>query len=1326
MTAEMMFAKLDSAGFIIMKGLLSNLWQSMILFCSAYGLTYLLHKHKASVRYIIWVSVLLLVVTMPLLSWIVARTGSPQKELTVLPDYSVRQAVPVPEPHSNGGLSKDIDSESAERQQPSAAAPVIPQYQPKEYRTEHTLVVSSLPAPSTRDFSPLIYPWAIALMVYGLGVGFFLLVILHGRYTIRQWLMRSMAVEDTVVTDMFSDSVRLIGLRRSFTVRESRDITAPLSVGLFHPVVLIPEGFCSNLSTHNLRAIAFHELLHLKRYDSLIFAVTAFVRALLFFNPFVWITARKISDLAEQVCDETALEYIGEPASYARMLTGIAESLPKCSINMELAAGILVSRKAFYHRIQAILNFGKFRKLSKKAFIGIIVVFVLVLIIAVSFPLGVNKVPEKNTLVGSGNKVAVSGKVLLGDKPVGNADVYLYLPTNWSRGHDSVKKVGRTKRDGSFMCEVDEYLLNKSWQSPRIVLFDPNYAVGWAVLSKDRGFADITITPGVPATVSGRITDTAGKPLQGARVIMRTIFPEDEYRQNNYINGTIPGLIKTTDRDGKFLLTNVPFMSNMYLQIFCEGYESIKYSRGTRGYGDMILAGTKNLEITLEPEGRIEGKVIYEDTGEPAKDIKIHAINVNSLKYYSEIVTTDNKGYYVIPSLEEGVYHVDLVKEDTFADRTAKAVVNVPVKSGEIIKNIELRLVNGGIVTGKIYDENTGELLPDVSVSLFDQNFNPGIILGKGVTDNNGEYRMRSIPGNFSVCILSPPGYERESHRGTIVTVSDGHETKDVDFGLSRGIIITGVALSPEGKPVSGVEISNYPFNRGWQLPLITDGDGVFSVGGVEKNSEFKIDALHREQQLKGQAIVKASSGENIVIELERYETADIEGRVVDEAGNPMPGVNIVLIHSRKDFPENMGIAVSYNAIAVTDDLGYYRVAGLMIEPDEEPFDNGRSLSAEAEGYKTASILNLKDLRENMPQLDDAVMVPKEKNTRWIEGTVRDSHFAPVVGAMVRISGGYSELKDVYTDERGHYRLDGLKNLIEEDIHVTHNDFGLYVFEYIVTNKQRNFMLLKQKYFLSGVVVDQDNNPVENADIRPQPGGENKHFQRHDSGYVYMSHKTNNKGEFRFDTLVEPVINLEIYHSEKGHARFDDVQTDRDDVVFQIKPREDKSPDKNKLTWEFDKRSVMVLEGKPAPELQVSQWVNCEPVTLADLKGKTVLLDFWSSYNEYSMQALPLMKTLYDVYSDKGLVILAIHEYTDNIDDLKELIEKEGIDYRVAVDNKSTLDNAMGLTFDAYGLSRTKFPNMIIEADGTIQTDVYDNMVFMQIKNMFDKVVGVE
>ena len=92
-----------------------------------------------------------------------------------------------------------------------------------------------------------------------------------------------------------------------------------------------------------------------------------------------------------------------------------------------------------------------------------------------------------------------------------------------------------------------------------------------------------------------------------------------------------------------------------------------------------------------------------------------------------------------------------------------------------------------------------------------------------------------------------------------------------------------------------------------------------------------------------------------------------------------MPGVNIVMNHSRRDFPDGTGVAVSHNVVAVSDDSGYYRVADLMIDSDEEPFENGRSLGAEAEGYKTAHILNLKDLRENMPQLDDAVMVPEEK-----------------------------------------------------------------------------------------------------------------------------------------------------------------------------------------------------------------------------------------------------------------------------------------------------------------------------------------------------------
>jgi hypothetical protein len=45
-----------------------------------------------------------------------------------------------------------------------------------------------------------------------------------------------------------------------------------------------------------------------------------------------------------------------------------------------------------------------------------------------------------------------------------------------------------------------------------------------------------------------------------------------------------------------------------------------------------------------------------------------------------------------------------------------------------------------------------------------------------------------------------------------------------------------------------------------------------------------------------------------------------------------------------------------------------------------------------------------------------------------------------------------------------------------------------------------------------------------------------------------------------------------------------------------------------------DRAAIQELAGKPAPALQVSNWMNTEPLDLADLQGKVVMLDFWGTW----------------------------------------------------------------------------------------------------------------
>lgn len=75
-------------------------------------------------------------------------------------------------------------------------------------------------------------------------------------------------------------------------------------------------------------------------------------------------------------------------------------------------------------------------------------------------------------------------------------------------------------------------------------------------------------------------------------------------------------------------------------------------------------------------------------------------------------------------------------------------------------------------------------------------------------------------------------------------------------------------------------------------------------------------------------------------------------------------------------------------------------------------------------------------------------------------------------------------------------------------------------------------------------------------------------------------------------------------------------------------------------------RAVQVeLLGQDAPELGVEDWIQGDPTTLAELRGKVVLLEFWATWCRPCLELLPRMGELHRRYGDQGLEILALTRY---------------------------------------------------------------------------------
>ncbi|MEX3973230.1 cytochrome c biogenesis protein DipZ [Paraburkholderia caribensis] len=94
------------------------------------------------------------------------------------------------------------------------------------------------------------------------------------------------------------------------------------------------------------------------------------------------------------------------------------------------------------------------------------------------------------------------------------------------------------------------------------------------------------------------------------------------------------------------------------------------------------------------------------------------------------------------------------------------------------------------------------------------------------------------------------------------------------------------------------------------------------------------------------------------------------------------------------------------------------------------------------------------------------------------------------------------------------------------------------------------------------------------------------------------------------------------------------------------------------------------------------QWLNSPPLTNAQLKGKVVLVDFWTYSCINCLRSLPYVKAWSQKYRDMGLVVIGVHApefaFERNIDNVKKATHDLGVDYPVAIDNNYAIWRAFG------------------------------------------------
>ena len=141
--------------------------------------------------------------------------------------------------------------------------------------------------------------------------------------------------------------------------------------------------------------------------------------------------------------------------------------------------------------------------------------------------------------------------------------------------------------------------------------------------------------------------------------------------------------------------------------------------------------------------------------------------------------------------------------------------------------------------------------------------------------------------------------------------------------------------------------------------------------------------------------------------------------------------------------------------------------------------------------------------------------------------------------------------------------------------------------------------------------------------------------------------------------------------------------------------------------------AVGLTEGSRAPDFTV-RTVAGESITLSELRGKAVLLNFWGTWCGPCRREMPEFQRAYDRFSQDGFEIVAI-AFNDTFEAIASFRDEFGLSFPLALDETGELN-------DAYGI-QTRPSSFLLDADGVILARHFGLMTEAQLGEMLAKAI---
>ena len=157
----------------------------------------------------------------------------------------------------------------------------------------------------------------------------------------------------------------------------------------------------------------------------------------------------------------------------------------------------------------------------------------------------------------------------------------------------------------------------------------------------------------------------------------------------------------------------------------------------------------------------------------------------------------------------------------------------------------------------------------------------------------------------------------------------------------------------------------------------------------------------------------------------------------------------------------------------------------------------------------------------------------------------------------------------------------------------------------------------------------------------------------------------------------------------------------------------------------MDPTQLMVdlpIEGELASLDGATGWLNSQPLSTADLKGKVVLVDFWTYTCINWLRTLSYIRAWAEKYEEHGLVVIGVHTpefpFEEDVDNVREAVKEMAVEYPVALDS----DYGIWRAFDNHYWPAA----YVADAEGRIRHHRFGEGGYDELERIIQRLLGVE